>query len=364
MSIFVFSEANDGEDQSSTYEMFLEIFLELSNLFSGDVLSTLEYLRSIDEEYKLSTKDYNIDNFIEDLKKKDFIAATEGQTPTLGKKASRSIQKRIYKQLFSDLKRSNKGNHTLKKSGSSTEYSEGLKKFQYGDAIDRIDYRESIRSAYQRSFGSDWNLSMDDLKVQDTLATTTTSTVLMIDISHSMILYGEDRITPAKKVAMGLSEYIRRQFPQDQLSVLVFGNEAWEIGLDDIPLISVGPFHTNTIAGLELASEILKKSKSPNKQIFMITDGKPSCMRIGKKLYKNSFGLDDKIIKRTLAWGEKCQRMRIKISTFMVADNPLLMEFIKRFTKISRGKAIFCELDQLGEDIIFSYWNHKNRRNN
>ena len=140
-----------------------------------------------------------------------------------------------------------------------------------------------------------FSMHEDDLEIRETDFKSQTSTVLMIDISHSMILYGEDRITPAKKVAMALSELITTKYPKDTLDIVVFGNDAWTVEIKDLPYLQVGPYHTNTVAGLELAMDILRRRKNPNKQIFMITDGKPTCLKIGKRYYKNSFGVDRKI---------------------------------------------------------------------
>jgi uncharacterized protein with von Willebrand factor type A (vWA) domain len=190
------------------------------------------------------------------------------------------------------------------------------------------------------------------------------STVLMIDISHSMILYGEDRITPAKKVAMALSEYITTRFPKDTLDILVFGNDAWTIEIKDLPYLQVGPYHTNTVAGLQLAMDILRKRRSSNKQIFMITDGKPTCIKKGKKYYQNSFGLDRTIVSRTLNLAQSCRKMDIPITTFMIARDPYLMNFVDQFTKANQGKAFYSSLDGLGSFVFRDYKNNKSRKSN
>jgi uncharacterized protein with von Willebrand factor type A (vWA) domain len=190
------------------------------------------------------------------------------------------------------------------------------------------------------------------------------STVLMIDISHSMILYGEDRITPAKRVAMALSEYITTRFPKDTLDILVFGNDAWTIEIKDLPYLQVGPYHTNTVAGLQLAMDLLRKRRSSNKQIFMITDGKPTCIKKGKKYYQNSFGLDRTIVSRTLNLAQSCRKMDIPITTFMIARDPYLMNFVDQFTKANQGKAFYSSLDGLGSFVFRDYKNNKSRKSN
>src|SRR5688572_13379037 len=191
---------------------------------------------------------------------------------------------------------------------------------------------------------------------------TQTSTVLMIDISHSMILYGEDRITPAKKVAMALAELIKQKYPKDTLDIIVFGNDAWQITVKDLPYLNVGPYHTNTVAGLELAMDILRKRKTPNKQIFMITDGKPTCLKEGTKYYKNSFGLDRKVVNKTLNLAAQCRRIKIPVTTFMIASDPYLKQFVEEFTAVNQGKAYFSSLQGLGHLIFEDY--KQNRRKN
>ena len=220
----------------------------------------------------------------------------------------------------------------------------------------------TIRNAQINHGIGDFRLTQDDLEVKETLYQSQMSTVLMIDISHSMILYGEDRITPAKKVAMALAELITTRYPKDTLDIIVFGNDAWRIEIKDLPYLKVGPYHTNTVAGLELAMDILRRRKSTNKQIFMITDGKPTCIKRGKKYYKNSFGLDRKIVNRTLNLAQRCRKLNIPVTTFMIARDPYLKEFVEKFTEANNGKAFYSSLKGLGEFIFKDYKNNKNKR--
>ena len=175
-----------------------------------------------------------------------------------------------------------------------------------------------------------------------------------------MILYGEDRITPAKKVAMALSELITTKYPKDTLDIVVFGNDAWPVEIKDLPYLQVGPFHTNTSAGLQLAMDLLRRRKTPNKQIFMITDGKPTCLKEGNRYYKNSFGLDRKIINNVFNLGAQCKRLNIPVTTFMIASDPYLQKFVRDFTEINKGRAFYSSLNGLGEYIFEDYI--KNRR--
>jgi uncharacterized protein with von Willebrand factor type A (vWA) domain len=184
----------------------------------------------------------------------------------------------------------------------------------------------------------------------------------MIDISHSMILYGEDRITPAKKVAMALAELITKTYKKDTLDVIVFGNDAWQIEIKDLPYLQVGPYHTNTVAGLELALDLLRRRKNPNKQIFMITDGKPTCLKEGLRYYKNSFGLDAKILKKTYNLAARCRKINIPVTTFMIASDPYLKDFVKEFTRINNGNAYYSGLQGLG-DLVFEDYRTNRRKN-
>jgi uncharacterized protein with von Willebrand factor type A (vWA) domain len=175
-----------------------------------------------------------------------------------------------------------------------------------------------------------------------------------------MILYGEDRITPAKKVAMALAELIKTRYPKDTLDIVVFGNDAWPISIKDLPYLQVGPYHTNTFAGLELAADLLRRRKTHNKQIFMITDGKPTCLKENGRYYKNSMGLDRKVVNKTLNMAAQCKRLNIPITTFMIAQDPYLQQFVREFTQINGGRAFYSSLTGLGEYIFEDYI--KNRR--
>jgi uncharacterized protein with von Willebrand factor type A (vWA) domain len=177
-----------------------------------------------------------------------------------------------------------------------------------------------------------------------------------------MILYGEDRITPAKNVAMALAELIKRKYPKDTLDIIVFGDDAWQIELKDLPYLQVGPYHTNTVAGLQLAMDLLRRRKNANKQIFMITDGKPTCLKEFGKYYKNSFGLDQRILNKCLTLAASCRRLKIPITTFMVASDPYLQEFVRDFTAANNGKAFFTSLQGLGEFIFEDFERNKKKK--
>lgn len=233
------------------FERLFEIFKELITHTSGDFDEAIDWLRELDVEYKLTDEDYTIDDFVEDLLKRSFIQPKTGKEGKgdgmqLTAKTEKLLREHALKQIFGKLKRSGSGNHKTKKLGQGEDSSGELKAYQFGDGLEKIDVTESIKNAQIRTVGEDFTLQHQDLVVEDSIHKTQMSTVLMIDISHSMILYGEDRITPAKKVAMALAELITTRYPKDTLDILVFGNDATPIPLKDIPYLEVGPYHTNT----------------------------------------------------------------------------------------------------------------------
>lgn len=343
------------------FERLLDIFLQLLTVTSGDVSESLNWMNEIDRTYNLTDDNYGMGDFIDDLKKNNFIEETTNQLlfkPT--SKAERAIRKQSLEEIFGKLKKAGRGNHKTPFSGPGDEPNSDKREFMFGDMIEQIDMTDSIRNAQINHGIDDFKLTETDLEVEERDFKAITSTVLMIDISHSMILYGEDRITPAKKVAMALSELISIKYPKDTLDILVFGNDAWPIQIKDLPYLQVGPFHTNTVAGLQLAIDILRRRKTNNKQIFMITDGKPTCLKEGIKYYKNSFGLDRKIVNKTLDQAAICRKLGISITTFMIARDPYLQSFVREFTKINNGRAFYSSLNGLGDFIFEDYI--KNRR--
>lgn len=350
--------------EGASFEKLLELFQELLVYTSGDVSEALSWLTELDKEYKLTDDNYGMADFIQDLIDKGYIASKDPKNPnfTPTAKMEVAIRQRALEDIFGQLKKSQRGNHDTKHGGQGDERTADLRPYEFGDRLDRIDMSATIRNAQINHGIGEFKLTHDDLEVKETLYQSQMSTVLMIDISHSMILYGEDRITPAKKVAMALSELITTRYPKDTLDIIVFGNDAWRIEIKDLPYLKVGPYHTNTVAGLELAMDILRRRKSTNKQIFMITDGKPTCIKRGKKYYKNSFGLDRKIVNRTLNLAQRCRKLNIPITTFMIARDPYLKEFVEKFTEANNGKAFYSSLKGLGEFIFKDYKNNKNKR--
>ncbi|MDN5204091.1 VWA domain-containing protein [Fulvivirgaceae bacterium BMA10] len=351
----------EEKGQKSDFENLLKIFLQLLVITSGDVSEALSWLTNLDKQYNMTSEEYGIGNFIEDLKRKGYITEdNEKGSFKITAKSEQKIRKDALEEIFGKLKKSGRGNHRTNYGGQGDELSTDRRDYQFGDSLEQISVTDSLRNAQIHHGFSDFMLTEDDLEIVENEYKTQTSTVLMIDISHSMILYGEDRITPAKKVAMALAELITTRYPKDTLDIIVFGNDAWQIEIKDLPYLEVGPYHTNTVAGLELAMDILRRRKNKNKQIFMITDGKPTCLKQGIKYYKNSFGLDPKILNKTLNLAIQCRKLNIPVTTFMIASDAYLKEFVREFTQANNGNAYYSSLQGLGNLIFEDY--RRNRR--
>ncbi|MFK7786058.1 MAG: VWA domain-containing protein [Crocinitomicaceae bacterium] len=357
----------------SPFDRVFDIFKELLTHTSGDIEEAFEWLDTLDREYNIFTDEYTLEDFEEDLKKRGYIREEidpEDGNSGKGKgknvltaKLESALREYALDQIFGKLKKSGIGNHKTTKIGSGDERDGEHRAYQYGDELSRINMTESLKNAQVNNGIGDLRLTENDLIVEETKHKAQMSTVLMIDISHSMILYGEDRITPAKKVAMALVELIHRKYPKDTIDIIVFGNEAWPIKVKDLPYLKVGPYHTNTVAGLELAMDILRRKRNTNKQIFMITDGKPSCVRLPNgEFYKNSNGLDEMIVGKCLNKAAQARKLKIPITTFMIAQDPYLRHFVEIFTAQNQGKAFLTGLSGLGQMIFEDYEKNRIRR--
>lgn len=359
---FRFQEFSEEEKKQTPFERLLEIFLELMTHTSGDYEESFRWLEQLDQEYGLTDENYTLEDFRKDLEEKRLVKQNEQGEKLLSSKGEQLIRSKALEQIFGKLKRSGRGNHKSNYFGQGEEDSADRRPFQFGDSAEHIAFTESFKNA-QINHGIDqFKMLESDLEVNEQFHSAQMSTVMMIDLSHSMILYGEDRITPAKKVAMALAELIKRKYPKDTLEVVVFGNDAWEVKLSDLPYLSVGPYHTNTVAGLELAMDLLRRRRNPNRQIFMITDGKPTCIIENGEYYQNSWGQDPKILNRTINLARQCRKLNIPITTFMIAKDPYLQQFVEEFTEANNGKAFYSDLKGLGEFIFTDYEKNKKKR--
>ena len=360
---FRFTQYLPDNDSASPFEQLFKLFKELLLYTSGNAAEALSWLTELDRQHQLTKGNYGIGDFIRDLKEKGYLEEKPGKggTMKITPKTEQTLRKSSLEEIFGKLKKSKSGQHNTKKPGLGTEPGGDLRNYEFGDPLDNIAFTESFKNAQINHGADNFMLTSDDLVLHEHEYTTQTATVLMIDISHSMILYGEDRITPAKKVAMGLAELIKMKYPKDTLDILVFGNDAWQIQVKDLPYLEVGPYHTNTVAGLDLALDLLRRRKTVNKQIIMITDGKPTCIKIGGEYYKNSMGLDRKITNKCFNLARHCRKLKIPITTFMIAQDPYLKRFVREFTEINNGKAYYSSIYGLGEFVFEDFERNKKK---
>jgi Ca-activated chloride channel homolog len=266
------------------------------------------------------------------------------------------------KDLMGSLGRASFGAHDTRELATGVDSSGSSKLYEFGDTLN-IDVNETLLSALRR-VGADGEFEIDykDLHVHQSEYQSSCATVLMLDCSHSMILYGEDRFTPAKRVALALAHLIRTQYPGDSLRCVLFHDTAEELRLGDLARIQVGPYYTNTRDGLILAQRLLEQEKKDMKQIIMITDGKPSALTLENgQVYKNPYGLDPLVISRTLEEVGRCKRKGILINTFMLASDYGLVNFVRQVTELCRGKAYFTTPYTLGQYLLLDYMNRKTR---
>ena len=265
------------------------------------------------------------------------------------------------KNLMSGVGKSALGRHDTKYLSTGVEAYESSKQYEFGDALN-LDVTATLMNAIGREgLGVPLNLEYKDLMVRQSEHQSSCATVLMLDCSHSMILYGEDRFTPAKRVTLALSHLIRTQYPGDSLKLVLFHDSAEEVPLSKLASVQVGPYHTNTCEGLKLARRLLMAQRKDMRQIIMITDGKPTCLKIGKNYYKNSFGLDRKIINRCLNLALRCRKLDVPITTFMIAQDPYLVRFVEAFTHTNNGKAFYSSLEGLGSFVLENYKKRKRK---
>jgi Ca-activated chloride channel homolog len=266
------------------------------------------------------------------------------------------------KDLLAGLGRSSFGAHDTREMATGVETSGSSKSYEFGDTLN-LDVCGTLFSAMKRhGVGLPLDLEYSDLRVHQAEYQSSCATVLMLDCSHSMILYGEDRFTPAKKVALALAHLIRTQYPGDSLRVVLFHDSAEELRIGELARVQVGPYYTNTRDGLILAQRLLNQEKKDMKQIIMITDGKPSCLTLEDgRVYRNAFGLDPLVISRTLEEVGRCKRQGILINTFMLASDYGLVQFVQKVTELCRGKAYFTTPVNLGQYLLMDYMNRKTR---
>jgi Ca-activated chloride channel family protein len=375
----------EPEDRSldALKEAILNALIE-SGQFTPEMLEALRGDGDAEAEAKLAKL---LDDLVQRLAEEGYLSVTAPpQMPAtqqsvtgkggLAHAASRDVQFNLtdkgidflgYKTLrgiLGSLGKSSFGSHDTPYLATGIEADGYTKQYEFGDVLN-LDVNETLKSSLARTGSLDVPLDLDygDLMVRQAEYRSSCATVLMLDTSHSMILYGEDRFTPAKKVALALTHLIRTQFPGDTIRVVLFHDSAEEIPLATLAHAQVGPYHTNTAEGLKLARRILLAQKKDMRQIVMITDGKPSALTMPNgQIYKNSMGLDATVIAQTLKEVAACRRSGIMINTFMLARDRALVEFVKRVSEISKGKAYFTNTMTLGQFILMDFLRKKTRK--
>ncbi len=344
-----------------------DLYHDLLLQADGDPEQALQWMQQIADRYAILPDGFSLADFKKLLEKERLVEATP-QGLQMAPGGERALRQESLDRIFTGLSKDAAGDHRVSAAGTGQERLAETRPFSFGDDASLIDATASVRNALARDLswgmgGGAFSLTEEDLEVHETEHLSSCATILLIDISHSMILYGEDRITPAKRVALALTELIRTRYPKDSLRVVTFGDDAEEVPLDSIPSISVGPFHTNTRAALRMAQDLLRREKRANRQIFMITDGKPSALtEPDGEIYKNPFGLDRRVVSKTLDESTACRRLGIPITTFMLTEDPMLVNFVEEFTEANRGRAYFAGGDKLGATMFVDYVRGKRSR--
>jgi Ca-activated chloride channel family protein len=365
----------DGEQTMDDLRQAIEQALLESDLLDRELREQLQQMQA---EGSLEEM---IEKLIERMEEQDYISVDQPHDPakkssTGGQVGEAQQQARFeitdksldflgYKtlrDLLGSLGKSSFGRHDTRDLATGIEASGASRQYEFGDTLN-LDITATLSSAIQREgLSLPLNIEYSDLQVHQCEYQSSCATVLMLDCSHSMILYGEDRFTPAKKVAMALSHLLRTQYPGDSLSLILFHDSAEEIPLSQLARVKVGPYYTNTREGLRLAQRILQRQRKDMKQIVMITDGKPSALTLEDgRIYKNAFGLDPLVVSQTLEEVSKCKRAGILINTFMLASDYGLVQFVQKVTEICRGKAYFTTPYTLGQYLLMDYMSRKTK---
>jgi Ca-activated chloride channel homolog len=372
---YMFYDLPEGEQTLDALRQAIEQALLDGERFDEEMRERLQQMQMD------GTLDELIEKLIERMEQEDFISIEDppdpskpastagqvgdGQQPTKFEITDKSLDFLGYKalrDLLGSLGKSSFGRHDTRDMATGVEASGASKVYEFGDTLN-LDITATLSSAIQRDgLQLPLNIEYSDLHVHQCEYQSSCATVLMLDCSHSMILYGEDRFTPAKKVAMALSQLIRTQYPGDSLSLVLFHDSAEEVPLTQLARVKVGPYYTNTREGLRLAQRILQRQRKDMKQIVMITDGKPSALTLEDgRIYKNAFGLDPLVVGQTLEEVSKCKRAGVLINTFMLASDYGLVNFVQKVTEMCRGKAYFTTPYTLGQYLLMDYMSRKTK---
>ncbi|MGH7162972.1 MAG: VWA domain-containing protein, partial [Planctomycetota bacterium] len=311
--------------------------------------------------YGLWREGFGVEEFRKLLEGSREAARDAAGTMRLTPRGERALRRQMLQEVFSKLAGRGPGDHRVPQPGGSGEPADETKPWEFGDPVEALDAARTLGNWLRRT-GGEGAPGEQDLEVREREYAAACATALLIDVSHSMTLYGEDRITPAKRVALALTELILTRYPKDSLDVILFGDDARLVPLRRLPYVTNGPFHTNTRAGLMLAQEVLRRRRAFNRQIVMLTDGKPSAIHEEGRLYKNPFGLDPRIVAKTLEEAGRCRRRGISITTFMMTSDPYLRRFVEIFTETCRGRAYLAESARLESFVLVDFLRNRRRR--
>ena len=367
-------ELPEGEQTLDELKRAIEQALMNGEMFDENLREQIEQMVADGQLDEL------IEKLIERMQQEDYISIDEPHDParqsSVGGQTGEAQQAKFeitdksldflgfksLRNLLGSLGKSSFGRHDTRDLATGIETSGSAKTYEFGDTLN-LDITATLSSAIRREgLTLPLNIEYSDLQVHQCEYQSSCATVLMLDCSHSMILYGEDRFTPAKKVAMALSHLIRTQYPGDSLSLVLFHDSAEEIPLSQLARVKVGPYYTNTREGLRLAQRILQRQRKDMKQIVMITDGKPSALTLEDgRIYKNAFGLDPLVVSQTREEVSKCKRAGVLINTFMLASDYGLVQFVQKVTEMCRGKAYFTTPYTLGQYLLMDYMSRKTK---
>jgi len=372
---YMFYDLPSGEQTLDDLRQAIEQALLDGNLLDEEMSQRLQQMQMD------GTLDELIEQLIERMEQENYISIDQPHDPakqsSVGGQVGEAQQQakfeitdksldflgyKTLRDLMGSLGKSSFGRHDTRDLATGIETSGASRLYEFGDTLN-LDITATLSSAIQREgLNLPLNIEYSDLQVHQCEYQSSCATVLMLDCSHSMILYGEDRFTPAKKVAMALSHLIRTQYPGDSLSLILFHDSAEEIPLSQLARVKVGPYYTNTREGLRLAQRILQRQRKDMKQIVMITDGKPSALTLEDgRIYKNAFGLDPLVVSQTLEEVSKCKRAGVMINTFMLASDYGLVQFVQKVTEMCRGKAYFTTPYTLGQYLLMDYMSRKTK---
>ena len=368
-------EMQDGEQTLDELRRALEQALLDGEMFDEEMRDRLQQMAMNGEMEEL------LEKLIERMQQEDYISIDQPHDPSkqssVGGQVGDAPQQarfeitdksldflgfKALRDLLGSLGKSSFGRHDTRDMATGIEASGASRQYEFGDTLN-LDITATLSSAIQREgLELPLNIEYRDLQVHQCEYQSSCATVLMLDCSHSMILYGEDRFTPAKKVAMALSHLIRTQYPGDSLSLVLFHDSAEEVPLSQLARVKVGPYYTNTREGLRMAQRLLQRQRKDMKQIVMITDGKPSALTLEDgRIYKNAFGLDPLVVSQTLEEVSKCKRAGVLINTFMLASDYGLVQFVQKVTQMCRGKAYFTTPYTLGQYLLMDYMSRKTK---